>query len=174
MKLIPWSSFFISSTFLCIVSCIESVAQTQDANSYSPHNSIPNRYYFGLAAIKLLSVPSHLSKWHSHTTQTHRTKSIHHRHGKKTKPSWRSSPIRWFLKQFSDEAGAWYGIPEFNVLARNINVPGLSPLFPQVHCTVDGEICQLITGEGGKDSSSPWWESSWLVKKSTQLLRSMR
>lgn len=31
---------------------------------------------------------------------------------------------------FSDEGKAWYGIPEFDVLAQNITVPGMSPLFP--------------------------------------------
>lgn len=29
-------------------------------------------------------------------------------------------------------------------------MPGISPLFPEVHCTQDGEICQVVTGEGGK------------------------
>lgn len=42
----------------------------------------------------------------------------------------------------------WYGIPEFDLLAHNITVPGASPLFPDVHCTPDYEICQLVTGEG--------------------------
>lgn len=27
-------------------------------------------------------------------------------------------------------------------------MPGLSPLFPNVHCTADGDVCQVITGEG--------------------------
>jgi purine nucleoside permease len=56
--------------------------------------------------------------------------------------------------QFSDEGAAWYGIPEFDILAQNITVPGISPLFPQVHCTADGQICQVTTGEGGKIKSS--------------------
>ncbi|KFY83118.1 hypothetical protein V500_10164 [Pseudogymnoascus sp. VKM F-4518 (FW-2643)] len=34
-----------------------------------------------------------------------------------------------------------------NLLARNITVPGLSPLFPQVHCLEDGSVCQVTTGE---------------------------
>lgn len=49
--------------------------------------------------------------------------------------------------QFGPEGEAWWGIPDFNILAHNITVPGLSPLFPHVHCTEDHEICQLITGE---------------------------
>jgi purine nucleoside permease len=50
--------------------------------------------------------------------------------------------------KFAPEAEAWWNIPEFNLLAHNISVPGLSPLFPEVHCTENHEICQLITGEG--------------------------
>ncbi|KAJ7259129.1 purine nucleoside permease [Mycena haematopus] len=55
---------------------------------------------------------------------------------------------------FDLEANAWYNIPEFNVLARNITMPGLSPLFPQLHCTSNGEICQLTVGEGEINAAS--------------------
>ena len=47
---------------------------------------------------------------------------------------------------FAPEAEMWYGIDEFDVLAQNITIPGLSPLFPDVHCTANGEICQITTG----------------------------
>ncbi|KAG6877088.1 hypothetical protein C0993_010324 [Termitomyces sp. T159_Od127] len=47
----------------------------------------------------------------------------------------------------SPEADVWYNIPDFNILAQNITVPGFSPLFPDAHCTEDGTICQLTTGE---------------------------
>lgn len=50
--------------------------------------------------------------------------------------------------QFDDEADVWFGLPQFNVLANNITVPGFSPLFPQAHCTVDSSVCLLTTGEG--------------------------
>ena len=56
------------------------------------------------------------------------------------------------IEQFPPEAGAWYGIPEFNVLEHNITIPGLSPLFKAVHCTSNGEICQIIIGESGKSA----------------------
>ncbi|PQE12494.1 Purine nucleoside permease protein [Rutstroemia sp. NJR-2017a BBW] len=59
------------------------------------------------------------------------------------------TPKVFIIDMFSDEGAAWYGIPEFDVLAHNITVPGISPLFPQVHCTADGQICQVTTGEGG-------------------------
>ncbi|KZT67081.1 NUP-domain-containing protein [Daedalea quercina L-15889] len=58
------------------------------------------------------------------------------------------APKVFIISMFSPEAGAWYGIPDFNVLAVNITVPGLSMLFPDIHCTDDGQICQLTTGEG--------------------------
>ncbi|PQE21952.1 purine nucleoside permease protein [Rutstroemia sp. NJR-2017a WRK4] len=64
------------------------------------------------------------------------------------------TPKVFIIDMFSDEGAAWYGIPEFDVLAQNITVPGISPLFPQVHCTADGQICQVTTGEGGKIDSS--------------------
>ncbi|KAG6865417.1 hypothetical protein C0991_002807 [Blastosporella zonata] len=49
---------------------------------------------------------------------------------------------------FNLEGNVWYNIPEFNVLAQNITVPGFSPLFPDAHCTKDGSICQITAGEG--------------------------
>jgi purine nucleoside permease len=55
---------------------------------------------------------------------------------------------------FDPEAEIWWNIPEFDLLALNITVPGFSPLFPDAHCTADGEICQLITGESGKHNLS--------------------
>ncbi|KAK4996406.1 hypothetical protein LTR66_003990, partial [Elasticomyces elasticus] len=56
-------------------------------------------------------------------------------------------PKVFIISMFPPEAAVWYGIPEFDVLATNITVPGFSPLFPDAHCTADGEICQLTTGE---------------------------
>ncbi len=50
--------------------------------------------------------------------------------------------------KFTPEAAVFYNIPEFNLLERNITVPGFSPKFPDAHCTVNGDICQLVTGEG--------------------------
>ncbi|KAF8212833.1 purine nucleoside permease [Mycena galopus ATCC 62051] len=64
------------------------------------------------------------------------------------------SPRVMIFSMFTPEANVWYGIPEFNVLAQNITIPGLSPLFPQLHCTKDGEICQLTLGEGEINAAS--------------------
>lgn len=51
------------------------------------------------------------------------------------------------ITQFEPETTVWWGIQEFNIIARNISLPGLSPLYPDVHCTEDFEICQVTTGE---------------------------
>ena len=58
------------------------------------------------------------------------------------------TPKLVILSMFDSEGGAWYDDTDLNILAQNITVPGLSPLFPDVHCTATGEICQLTTGEG--------------------------
>jgi purine nucleoside permease len=66
----------------------------------------------------------------------------------------------------------WYGIPEFNLLARNITVPGLSPLYPDVHCTANGEVCQLVTGESGtqyKMRCVVEFRALWLTKSRRSL-----
>ncbi|TFK85835.1 purine nucleoside permease [Polyporus arcularius HHB13444] len=57
------------------------------------------------------------------------------------------TPKVFIIGMFTDEGESWSSIPEFNVLEKNITVPGFSPLFPQAHCTADGNICQLVTGE---------------------------
>ncbi|EPS93962.1 hypothetical protein FOMPIDRAFT_1026347 [Fomitopsis schrenkii] len=58
------------------------------------------------------------------------------------------SPKVFIIDFYGDEGEAWLGIPEFNLLERNITLPGLSMKYPDVHCTRDGSVCQLITGEG--------------------------
>ncbi|GAB7349430.1 hypothetical protein MBLNU459_g8539t3 [Dothideomycetes sp. NU459] len=56
-------------------------------------------------------------------------------------------PKVFIISMFDPEAEVWFGIPEFDILAKNITVPGFSPLFPDAHCTANGDICQLTTGE---------------------------
>ena len=58
-------------------------------------------------------------------------------------------PKVFIIDMFPPEGDAWYGIPEFNLLAKNITVPGISPIYPDVHCTADEEVCQIVTGESG-------------------------
>ena len=57
------------------------------------------------------------------------------------------TPKFMIISMFTDEGNIWYNIPDFNLLAHNITIPGLSPLFPDVHCTDDYTVCQLTTGE---------------------------
>jgi purine nucleoside permease len=61
--------------------------------------------------------------------------------------------------QFGPEADVWYkendnpsGIG--NLFAQNITVPGFSPLFPAAHCTANGQVCQLTTGESEINAAS--------------------
>lgn len=54
------------------------------------------------------------------------------------------------ISMFEPEADVWYNIPEFNVLANNITVPGISFLYPDVHCTADEDICQITIGQAGR------------------------
>lgn len=58
-------------------------------------------------------------------------------------------PKVFIIDMFPPEGAAWYNIPEFNLLAKNISVPGISPIYPDVHCTADEEVCQIVTGESG-------------------------
>ncbi|KAJ5186901.1 hypothetical protein N7449_009895 [Penicillium cf. viridicatum] len=58
------------------------------------------------------------------------------------------APKVFIVSMFAPEAEAWWNIPEFDLFAHNITIPGLSPLFPDVYCTEDYDVCQLVTGEG--------------------------
>ena len=60
------------------------------------------------------------------------------------------APKVFIIGMFPPEAEVWYGIPEFNLLAKNITLPGASPLYGQVHCTKAEDVCQIVTGESGK------------------------
>ena len=59
-------------------------------------------------------------------------------------------PKVFIVSMFSYEQDVWYGIEEFNILANNITLPGASPLYPDVHCTADGDVCQITIGESGE------------------------
>jgi len=57
-------------------------------------------------------------------------------------------PKIFIISMFEPEADIWYANSgRFNLLQRNITVPGLSPLYPHVQCTTTGDVCQLVTGE---------------------------
>ncbi|KAF2669932.1 purine nucleoside permease [Microthyrium microscopicum] len=55
---------------------------------------------------------------------------------------------------FTPEAAAWWDIPEFNVLAENYTLPGLSPIYPNVTCTSNGDVCQITVGESEINAAS--------------------
>jgi purine nucleoside permease len=55
------------------------------------------------------------------------------------------SPKVFIISMFDSEEKVWFGIPEFDLLVRNITVTGFSPQFPAAHCTVDGSVCQATT-----------------------------
>lgn len=59
-------------------------------------------------------------------------------------------PKMFIISMFDPEAEVWFGIDEFDLYEQNITLPGLSPLFPEVHCTMSGDICQFTIGESGK------------------------
>jgi len=60
----------------------------------------------------------------------------------------RVKPKVFIVAMFAAEGQIWHNIPEFNLLERNITVPGFSPLHPAVHCTSDESVCQLVTAAG--------------------------
>ncbi|KAI0028392.1 purine nucleoside permease [Vararia minispora EC-137] len=64
------------------------------------------------------------------------------------------TPKVFIIDFYNDEGAIWYGIPEFDLLAQNTSVPGLSPRYPDVHCTQDGTICQVVTDEGEINAAS--------------------
>ncbi|KAF9264619.1 purine nucleoside permease [Marasmius fiardii PR-910] len=57
------------------------------------------------------------------------------------------APKVFILNMFESERDVWFNIPDFNLASRNITVPGFSPSFPDAHCTEDGSVCELVTGE---------------------------
>ena len=63
--------------------------------------------------------------------------------------SYKAKPKVFTISIFPPEGEVWWGIPEFDLLATSITVPGFSPLFPDAHCTAEGDICHLVTGESG-------------------------
>ncbi|KAK5657454.1 hypothetical protein OQA88_3026 [Cercophora sp. LCS_1] len=61
------------------------------------------------------------------------------------------SPKVMIVSMFTPEASVWLkGMSSTglgDLLANNISTPGLSMLFPSIHCTADYSICQVTTGE---------------------------
>ncbi|KAJ1563054.1 hypothetical protein HK405_003278 [Cladochytrium tenue] len=68
------------------------------------------------------------------------------------------APKFFIISMFSPEAEIWYeNLPSSglgDLMAVNVTIPGLSMLFPYVHCTADGAICQVTTGEAEINAAS--------------------
>ncbi|KAK7044677.1 purine nucleoside [Favolaschia claudopus] len=65
-----------------------------------------------------------------------------------------TAPKVLIITMFDFEANVWFGIPEFNLLAQNITIPGFSPLYPDAHCTSDGTVCLVTTGQAEINAAS--------------------
>ncbi|KAI0406630.1 NUP-domain-containing protein [Xylaria palmicola] len=61
------------------------------------------------------------------------------------------APKLLIISMFGPEADVWYenlpGSGLGDLYAMNVSIPGLSPRYPAVHCTAEGTICQVTTGE---------------------------
>ncbi|ANB15910.1 hypothetical protein AWJ20_3554 [Sugiyamaella lignohabitans] len=60
-------------------------------------------------------------------------------------------PKAFIVSMFEPEQDVW--LQPLN-LTNNISIPGLSPLFPDVHCNLDFSICQVTTGEAEVNAAS--------------------
>ncbi|KAJ7065026.1 purine nucleoside permease [Mycena amicta] len=58
------------------------------------------------------------------------------------------------ITMFDSETNLWFNIPEFNIVDCPVSFPGLSPLYPSVHCTNDGSICLVTTGQAEINAAS--------------------
>ncbi|OZJ05379.1 hypothetical protein BZG36_01973 [Bifiguratus adelaidae] len=55
------------------------------------------------------------------------------------------------ISMFVSEQDVWL---EPYCLKNNISIPGLSPLYPYIHCDSDYEVCQVTVGEGGFNAAA--------------------
>ena len=55
--------------------------------------------------------------------------------------TYKAKPKAFITSMFPLDGEVWWSIPEFDLLATNITVPGFPPPFSDAHCTADGDIC---------------------------------
>ncbi|KAK0548074.1 hypothetical protein OC845_003769 [Tilletia horrida] len=60
----------------------------------------------------------------------------------------RLRPKVLIISLFVLEANVWLDHYQPSLQAHAIDVPGLSPMFPSVQCTANGDVCQATLGEG--------------------------
>ncbi|KAI0121164.1 purine nucleoside permease-domain-containing protein [Xylariales sp. AK1849] len=100
--------------------------------------------------VRMLTL-DHVFTGHAHPlsrdARTADSKGLHERHHGCGK----IKPKVMITNMFSPEAVIWQKrLPDSgygDLLRRNISIPGLSPLYPAVHCTRAGDICQITAGE---------------------------
>jgi purine nucleoside permease len=64
-------------------------------------------------------------------------------------------PKVFIIDMFGPEADIWYGIPEFNLLAHNVSVIGLFPLYSRTSTARRMALfCQVIAGESEINATS--------------------
>ncbi|KAK3391149.1 purine nucleoside permease [Podospora didyma] len=59
-------------------------------------------------------------------------------------------PKVFIITMFGLEADVWRKNPTswLDLTARHVPLPGLSPKYPDIFCTLSGEVCQIVTAEG--------------------------
>lgn len=62
-------------------------------------------------------------------------------------------PKVFIINMFEYEANPWLEDKELDFV-HNITIPGLSPVYPYIHCTSNYTVCQLTTGEGEINAAS--------------------
>lgn len=60
-------------------------------------------------------------------------------------------PKAFIVSMFELERDPWLKAMDF---VHNITIPGLSPVYPTIHCTTNYTICQVTTGEGEINAAS--------------------
>ncbi|KAK4942261.1 hypothetical protein LTR10_018018 [Elasticomyces elasticus] len=82
------------------------------------------------------------------------------------------APKVMIISTFAPEANVWYDTT-LNLFANNITVTGLSPLWPDVHCSADGDVCQVTSGLGIANAASSMqalWMSPLFDLRATYIL----
>lgn len=62
-------------------------------------------------------------------------------------------PQVFVINMFEYEQNPWLASKELDFV-HNITIPGLSPVYPDIHCTSNYTVCQLTTGEGEINAAS--------------------
>ncbi|KAK6214255.1 hypothetical protein LQW54_004481 [Pestalotiopsis sp. IQ-011] len=104
-----------------------------------------------IAAGSLLAATQALATVAPRQPYAHPAQPRYKRAGDECTTAAKIAPKVLIISMFYPEADIWYdNLPSSgygDLFAQNITVPGLSPIYPEVHCTASGEICQVTAGE---------------------------